>query len=110
MRRREFITLLGGAAASWPLVARAQQSSLPTIGLLFSGTQEAFANDSVALDHGLKEVGYINGQNVTIQYRWASGEYDKLPALARDLVDRKVDVIVTGGASRLHWRLKQLPQ
>ncbi|HKD66226.1 MAG TPA: ABC transporter substrate-binding protein [Candidatus Binataceae bacterium] len=96
MRRRDFISLLSGAAAAWPLVARAQQPKLPVIGFLSPGSPEADANRMNSVRRGLTESGYVEGQNVAIEYRGAQNRYDHLPALADDLVKRQVSVIVAG--------------
>ena len=102
MRRREFITLLGGgAAAAWPRAARAQQQRLPVIGSLHSASQAGTEDFMTAFRQGLKEAGYVEGQNVTIEYRWANGSYDRQPSLMNELIDLGVNVIVTWGPTAI---------
>ena len=100
MRRRELIALIGSAAVAWPLVARAQQKTMQLIGFLGSASPGPFAPLVAAFRQGLSETGYVEGQNLAIEYRWAEFRYDRLPALAADLIARKVEVIATNGDPR----------
>jgi hypothetical protein len=95
MRRREFVTLVGSAAATWPLAARSQQPSIPLIGYLEGASQAQFSHLVPAFLKGLREIGYSEGRNVRIEYRWADGQYDRLPTLAAELVVGKVTLIFT---------------
>src|SRR5262249_13362997 len=97
VRRRDFITLLGGAAAGWPLGARAQQPAMPVIGYLHSASPEPYSPMVAAFRQGLAEAGYVDGQNVTIDYRWAESQFNRLPALAAELVARRPAILVAAG-------------
>jgi putative ABC transport system substrate-binding protein len=97
IKRRAFIALLGGAAAGWPLVARAQQAAMPVIGFLSSRAPEDSPHLVVAFRHGLADGGFVEGQNVAIEYRWARGQYDLLPGMAAELVSRRVNVLTAAG-------------
>ena len=99
MRRREFITLLGAAATAWPLAARAQQQPMPVVGFLSGGEERAFAPNVAGFIRGLRDIGYVGGQNVAIEYRWAKGDYDKLPTLANELAHRPITVLVASGGT-----------
>jgi hypothetical protein len=99
MKRREFITLLGGAAAGWPHMARAQPSAMPVVGFLGPTSLDVFADRIRGFQRGLKEMGYVEGENLTIVYRWTEGQFDRLPTLAGELVRRQV-AIDCGGRYR----------
>ena len=111
VKRREFITLLGGAAAAWPLAARAQQSSMPVVGFLRSGSPRPYAGSTARVPPGTGRTGFVEGRDVTLEYRWAEGHNERLPAMAMDLVRRDVSIIVVGGvAHQERWRLRRRPQ
>src|SRR5215813_2519622 len=97
MQRRDFIKVVVGSVAVWPFATRAQQRTMPVVGFLHSASPDPYSNHVASFRQGLSEVGYVEGQNVTIEYRWAEGRFDRLPELARDLVRHRVDVIATPG-------------
>ena len=99
MRRREFLGILSGTIAGWPVAVRAQQTSAPLIGLLITGRPGPFGGELAAFKKGLAESSFVEGQNLTIEYRWAENQLDRLPAMAADLVKRQVSVLVAGGGS-----------
>ena len=99
VRRREFIRLLSGVAVTWPAIVRAQQTTLPVVGFINGASPKPYAPNVNGFLQGLKETGYIEGQNVTIEYRWAEGQYDRLPEMAAELVRRRVNVAETRTSS-----------
>jgi putative tryptophan/tyrosine transport system substrate-binding protein len=110
MRRREFMTLLGGAALAWPRAARAQQSAMPVIGFLGGSSLTERRPLLTAFRQALTEAGFVEGQNLAIEYHWAEGQYDHLPALAAELVRRQVAVFVSPATALPRWRPRRRPR
>jgi putative ABC transport system substrate-binding protein len=99
MRRRDLVKGIAGSAAAWPLAARAQQPAMPVVGFLSGSSLKSVSNEITAFQDGLKESGFLDGRNVRIEYRWAEQHYDRLPALANELVARRVAVVATTGGT-----------
>jgi putative tryptophan/tyrosine transport system substrate-binding protein len=110
MRRREFIACVGSTAVAWPLAARAQERTLPIVGVVSGRSREADERSTSAFYKGLSEAGYVDGQNVTVEYHWLEGKYDRLPALMADLVRQKVALIATTGNHAAHSPPKLQPR
>src|SRR6476646_4811217 len=106
MRRRDFISLFGSAVATWPFAARAQQPVMPVVGFLNVASPGPLRQQIAAFREGLKESGYVEGQNVAVEYRWAEGQYERLPELAADLVRQQVSVIFVGGGAPAELAVK----
>ena len=108
MKRREFIAALGGGAVAWPLVARSQQSAMPLIGFLHGGSQREWAHLIEAFRQGLSQAGFVEGRNIaTMEFRWAEGQFDRLPGMATDLVNRQPALIATDGGTVTAQAAKQ---
>src|SRR5689334_14434693 len=108
MRRRDFLRVIGGAASLWPVLARAQQA-LPVVGVLNSESLNSYGARAESFRRGLKQVGFVEGQNVSVEYRWAESRYERIPALMADLIDRRVSVLVVNGPAAYAARVPKIP-